>query len=190
MMAFKTGPDLKAGPFARKGAQMGPQLMSLQTEGKPPAPKPPGGVRVEDRIGIQAPAEVIWEIVHDLPAWAEWNPTYTAAAGEIRIGGTLVLTLALPGQPPQEIRPKVLEWVPGEQLHWQLTMMGGLIRTLRYIEIEARGPANTIVDNGELFGGFMGPSLGKRVGGTVRRGFRAMNEALKVRAEAVWAERQ
>ena len=46
------------------------------------------------------------------------------------------------------------------------------------------------LDNGELFGGLLGPSLGKRMGRTVQRGFRAMNEALKDRAEAAWrAER-
>jgi hypothetical protein len=186
-MPFVPGPDLRAGPFGRRGASMGPQIMSLHTEGKPPPPKPPGGVRVEDRIGVQAPAEVIWNIVHDLPSWSAWNPTYTAAEGRIRIGETLTLTLALPGEAPQEIRPKVLEWVPNEQLHWRLTMMGGLIRTLRYIEIQNLGPANCVIDNGELFGGLMGPSLGRRVGRTVQRGFRAMNEALKARAEAAWA---
>jgi hypothetical protein len=36
----------------------------------------------------------------------------------------------------------------------------------------------------------MGPSLGKRMRGPVRRGFLAMNEALKVRAETLWAERR
>jgi len=189
-MPVNPGPNLLAGPFARKGASIGPQMMSLQTEGKPPPPKPPGGVRIEDRIGVQAPAEVIWEIVHDLPRWAEWNPTYTEAAGQIRIGETLTLTLALPGQPPQQIQPRVLEWVPNEQLHWRLTMLGGLIKTLRYVEIQALGPANCIVDNGELFSGLMGPSLGRRMRGPVRRGFLAMNEALKERAEAVWQARQ
>lgn len=188
MTAFKPGPDLLAGPFAR--TSLGPKTTAVELEVKLPPAKAPRGVRVEDRIGVQAPAEVIWEIVHDLSAWGEWNPTYTAAAGEIRIGATLVLTLALPGQPAQEIRPKVLEWVPNEQLHWQLSLMGGLIRTMRYIEIEPVGPANCVVDNGELFGGLMGPSLGKRMGRTVRRGFQAMNEALKARAEAVWAQRQ
>ena len=29
------------------------------------------------------------------------------------------MTLALPGQEPQQIRPTVLEWVPNEQLHWR-----------------------------------------------------------------------
>lgn len=189
-MAFKPGPELKSGPFQRKGGALGPKTMSLQTEGKPPPPKAPSGYRVEDRIGIQAPAEVIWEIVHDLSRWSEWNPTYPKAAGEIRIGAILDVTLALPGEDPQDLKAKVLEWVPNEQLHWQLSLLGGLIRTLRYIEITPLSETGCVVDNGELFAGFMGPSLGKRMRGPVRRGFLAMNEALKLRAEAEWARRQ
>ena len=186
-MAFKPGPDLLAGPTSKR-TSLGPKVASSDI--KLPPPKVPGGVRVEDRIGVQAPAEVIWEIVSDLQRWAEWNPTYTQAKGQIRIGSILTLTLALPGQPPQVIKPKVLDWIPGEQLHWELKLMGGMIKTVRYIEIEARGETGCIIDNGEIFGGFMGPSLGKRMGGTVRRGFRAMNEALKTRAETMWAERK
>ena len=188
MAPFKNEPNLLAGPFARRG--MGPKVQSGAPESKLPPPKPPGGVRVEDRIGVQAPAEVIWEIVHDLSRWHEWNPTYPRAEGQVKIGGVLSLTLALPGQPPQELSPKVLDWVPNEQIHWELRLMGGLIKTMRYIEITPLAEAGCIVDNGELFGGLMGPSLGKRVGRSVQRGFKAMNEALKDRAEAEWAKRK
>ena len=188
-MPIKPGPDLLAGPFARRGS-MGPKTMSLKVEGKPPPPKGPSGLRVEDRVGIQAPAEVVWDIVHDISRWHAWNPTYVQASGEVRIGQTLTLTLALPGQPEQEIQPKVLDWVPNEQLHWRLTLMGGLIKTLRYIEITPLVEEGCILDNGEIFGGLMGPSMGKRVGRSVRQGFQAMNVALKARAEAEWAERQ
>ena len=187
-MPFKPGPDLLAGPFARKG--MGPKIESASSENKLPPPKPPGGVTVEDRIGIQAPPEVIWEIIQDLPGWAEWNPTYPKASGQVRIGEVLDVTLALPGQAPQALKPRVLDWIPNEQLHWELRMMGGLIKTIRYIEIEALGPENCVVNNGEIFGGLMGPSLGKRVGRTVQRGFKAMSEALKERAERDWQRRK
>jgi len=187
-MAFKPG-ELKAAPFGRGGA-MGPKTLDLKTEGRPPPPKAPRGYRVEDRIGIQAPAEIIWEVIADLDRWQDWNLTYPKAAGVIRIGEPLTLTLALPGQAQQEIRPRVLDWVPNEQLHWQLSMLGGMIKTLRYIEIEALAEAGCVIDNGEIFGGLMGPSLGRRMAGPVRRGFHAMNEALKARAEALWAERR
>lgn len=189
MSPYKPGPDLMSKPGGRRGG-MGPQTMSLRTEGKPPPPKIPGGVRVEHRIGVQAPAEVIWEVVHDLERWSEWNPTYPQASGRIRIGETLDVTLALPGEPQQALKPRVLDWVPNEQLHWRLTLMAGLIRTTRYIEIQALHETGCIVDNGEIFGGLMGPSLGRRVSGLVRRGFMAMNEALKDRAEALWSERR
>ena len=92
MAPFKPGPDLLAGPMGRRGG-LGPQTMSLRTEGKPPPPKAPRGVRVEHRIGVQAPADVVWDIVYDLGRWNEWNPTYPQAAGEVRIGN--VLTLAV-----------------------------------------------------------------------------------------------
>jgi hypothetical protein len=112
---------------------------------------------------------------------------YTKASGDIRIGSTLEMTLEVPGQPAQQIRPVVLEWVPNEQLHWRLSLMGGLVKTTRYIEIEQLAEASCIVSNGEFFAGIMGPTAVRRMGGSVRRGFTAMNEALKARAEARWA---
>ncbi len=175
--------DLKSAPFGRKGS-LGPMNITQQTSAKNAPAAGPRGVRVESRIGIQAPAEVIWEIIADLERWAEWNPTYPRAAGQIRIGEVLSATLVLPGQPPQELKPRVLDWVPNEQLHWELRLLAGAIRTTRYIEIQQLPNAGCIVDNGEVFGGLLGPSLGKRMGGVVRRGFHAMNEALKERAEA------
>ncbi len=183
-MPFET-PQLKGAPFGW-GGSLGPKPTPAAPQGKQPPPKAPRGVRIEDRIGINAPASVIWEVIYDLPRWSEWNPTYPQAAGDIRIGGTLTLTVALPGEAPQEIRPTVMDWVPNEQLLWRLTMLLGAVRTIRYIEINHLAEESCIVDNGEIFGGLMGPSLGRRVGRTVQRGFRAMNEAMKARAEAIW----
>jgi hypothetical protein len=182
-MPIAPPPQLKAGLFARGSGTLKPPKPTAT--GAPP-PKAPKGVPIEHRIGIQAPAEVIWELVHDLASWEAWNPTYTKASGDIRIGSTLEMTLQLPGQAAQQIRPVVLEWVPNEQLHWRLSLMGGLVKTLRYIEIEELAPGSCIVSNGEYFAGLMGPSVVRRVGGSVRRGFAAMNEALKARAEAQW----
>ena len=146
-------------------------------------------VKFEHRVGVQAPAETIWGFVHDLTTWAEWNPLYPKAEGQIRIGSNLELTLALPGEAHRVIRPKVLDWVPNEQLHWRLTMLGGLVNNVRYIEIEALGPENCILSNGEIFGGLLGPMVAKQVARSVNKGFAQMGEALKARAEAAWREK-
>jgi hypothetical protein len=178
--------QLKAGLFGRGGAPKPPKPTAT---GAPP-PKAPPGLRIEHRNGVQAPPEVIWEVIADLKAWAEWNPLYPKAAGEIRIGSALDLTLALPGQTPQEIKPVVLDWVPNDQLHWKLAMAGGLVKTLRFLEIEKLADESCIVSNGEYFAGLMGPGLARRMGRTIYRGFKEMNEALKARAELLWQRRK
>jgi hypothetical protein len=148
----------------------------------------PTGVRIEHRVGVQAPAEAIWDVLYDLPGWSRWNPLYPEAEGQIRIGSTLRLTLAIPGETPRKIEPVVLEWVPNEQLHWRLKMLGGLVSNTRYVEIEQLAEESCIVSNGELFGGFLGPKVGQRMGRKVWRGFEAMSLALKAEAETRWRE--
>jgi hypothetical protein len=181
-------PQLRAGLFGRSPIPKAPRAPGQKAPA--PAPKAPPGLRIEHRIGIQAPPEVIWEVIADLSAWHEWNPLYPRAEGTIRIGQPLSLTLALPGQKPQEIAPVVLEWVPNEQLHWRLSLMGGLIRTIRFMEIERLAEESCIVSNGEIFGGLVGQRAAKRVGNAIYRGFREMDEALKARAEAIWQARR
>jgi hypothetical protein len=185
-MPIAPQPQLKAGLFARgSGTPKGPKPTAT---GAPP-PKPPPGLRIEHRVGIQAPAEVIWEVISDLPSWEQWNALYPKASGEIRIGSVLDITLALPGQAPQQIKPTVMEWVPNEQLHWRLTMLGGLVKTIRFFEIESLAEASCIVSNGEILGGLIGPRIGKRMGRAIYRGFAEMDDALKARAEALWQAR-
>lgn len=176
--------NLKSTMFSRGVVSLGPKPMGAPA--LPPA-KPPPGARIEHRIGIQAPAEVIWEIIRDLPRWAEWNPTYPHASGEVRIGAQLDVTAALPGQAPIALKPTVLDWVPNEQLHWKASFMNGLVKTVRFIEIETLAETGCIVCNGEYIGGLMGGSAARRIGRSAYRGFAAMNEALKARAEAAWA---
>jgi hypothetical protein len=143
--------------------------------------------KIEHRIGVSAPAEVIWEILADIPGWEAWNPLYTQASGVIRIGEILVLTQALPGQKPEVIRPRVLDWVPYEQLHWNNVAGSGLVKTLRYMEIEKLGDEACIFSNGEIFAGLLGPTVAKAMRRSFKDGFCALSEAIKVRAEAAYA---
>ena len=142
-------------------------------------------VKLEHRLGLQAPAEAIWAVIADIEAWPQWNPLYTKASGVIRMGGPLDLEVSLPGQAPRQIRPVVTDWVPNEQLLWRLSMFGGLVKSTRYLEIEELAPGSCIFSNGEMFEGVLGPTVAKRMARPIRAGFAAMGEALKARVEAV-----
>ena len=147
-------------------------------------------VKLEHRIGVQAPAEVIWESLFDVPGWPAWNPIYPKAGGIIRIGAQLDLELAMPGLAPQQIRPVIVDWVPEDRIHWTTRSTYGLVKTIRYLEIEALSETGCIFSNGEIYEGFMGQRIANRDRRAIRAGFAALGEALQQRAEAAWRAKQ
>jgi len=148
------------------------------------------GVKLEHRIGIQAPAEIIWESLVDIGSWESWNPLYPRAEGTVRIGNTLNLTVNIPGQAPRHIQPRILDWAPADHIHWRLSLMGGWIKTVRYLEIEALSETGCIFSNGEIFDGLLGSMVANRYRRQLRAAMASMGEALQLRAEAAWRERQ
>ena len=146
--------------------------------------------RIEHRIGIQAPKQVIWDLIADLPRWSEWNPLYTQATGRIGLGETLNLTLALPGEDPRQIAPKIIDWEPEAQVVWRLDLMPVVAHTVRYMEIEALSETGCVFNNGEFFHGLLGERIGKSGRRKISQGFAALGEAVKARAEAAWRESQ
>ena len=146
-------------------------------------------MKIEHRIGVKAPAEVVWEILFDVAGWPAWNPLYPEAAGAVRFGEKLKLTLALPDQNPRVIEPVILDWAPNEAIHWQWSSPYGLVRTIRYLEIEVMSPTGCIFSNGEIYQGLLGASTARRTRETLKSGFTALGEAMRDRAEALWRKR-
>lgn len=186
-MPMAPPPKLKAGMFARTPVSLGPKPIG---EAKLPPAKPPPGVRIEHRVGIQAPAEVIWEILSDIDHWGDWSVLYPRATGQVKIGAPVSATLALPGEEPREINPQIIEWVPYEQIIWGDIQWRGWSRSTRYFEIEEMAKTACAFSTGELFDGFISKRYGNKYRRAMKKGFAAMGEALKVRAEAEWQSRQ
>ena len=147
-------------------------------------------LKLEYRLGVQAPAEIIWEVIADLSGWAEWNPLYPHAAGTIGYGQKLKLSRVLPGHALEVIEPVVLDWAPSEALHWRLSSLGGLIKSTHYLEIEIMSETGCVFSAGEIFYGFLGVRRAKQRRTSIRQGFAALCEAMRDRAEALWRLRQ
>ena len=145
---------------------------------------------VEHRTGVQAPAELVWELISDFSTWGDWNPIYRKAEGQMKIGTPLTIEHALPGEPVRVIQPIVQDWVPFEQLHWRTSRLGGFVTAIRYIEIENMGPQNSTFSNGELFMGPLVRWVSKADRRKLRIAYTQMGEALRDHAEALWSKRQ
>lgn len=136
-------------------------------------------------IEIHAPAERVWEVLADFPAYRDWNPFIPRIAGPLTPGERLEVRLQPPGGAGMTIRPTVLEATSGRALRW-LGRLGlpGLFDGEHRFLIEPAGEGEVRLVQSEQFSGILAPLLLRLVGEKTRQGFEAMNQALKVRAEA------
>ena len=107
---------------------------------------------VEFRTGVQAPAEIVWEVVSDFASWKDWNPVHPRMEGEMRIGTPLRFDLVVvENGAPVAVEAVVQDWVPYEQLHWRTKRLKGFVTAIRYLEIEKMSDVGSTFSNGELF---------------------------------------
>ena len=146
------------------------------------------GFKVEHRIGVARPKEQVWAVLCDLSAWKDWNPMYPAISGKLLISAPLNMTETVGGR-SETYAATVAEWVPNTQIIWTRKTHAGLVRQVRYIEIQALSDTGCIFANGVLFEGVLAPYLvsqGRRK--ALRQAFRGFCEAMKARVEAGFGE--
>ena len=144
-------------------------------------------LRIEHRIGIAAPAPVIWDLVYDVESWPSWNPLYPEARGRIAIGDTLQLTEKFDAWKTRQVQPVIVDWEPNNQIVWRA---GGLLaKCVRYIEIEALSETGCIFANGAFFSGLKGKAEAKSHRRPIYAGYESFGQALKTIAERTWKDR-
>jgi hypothetical protein len=134
-------------------------------------------------IEIDATPERVWQILTDFAAYPEWNPFIRAIEGDAEVGAKLEVRIEPPGGRAMTFKPTVLTAAPGEELRWLGRVLAPRLFDGEHIlRIEAVDDSRVRFIQAERFRGALVPVFGKGLEKT-RRGFTAMNEALKRRAE-------
>lgn len=136
------------------------------------------------RIEIDAPTEKVWETLMNFKDYPQWNPFVQFLLGEARVGGTLHALLAPPGGSPMVFHPRVLKIETNKEFRWKGKFwFQGLFDGEHYFQLQSLGHDRSLFIQGETFTGILVPFLKKMLQGPTAQGFRAMNEALKIRVE-------
>jgi hypothetical protein len=137
-------------------------------------------------IEIKATAEKVWAILTDLSRFREWNPFITRGSGDIREGSKLTVRIEPPGGKPMIFKPTVTRVVPNRDFRWLgRVLLPGLFDGEHIFELSASTDGRTRFVQREQFSGLLVPLLWNSLTTRTRRGFEAMNAALKKRAEGL-----
>ena len=134
-------------------------------------------------IEIDATPERVWAILTDFASYPAWNPFIEFIRGEPVVGSKLEIRIAPPDGKAMTFKPTVLNAEPGRELRWLGRVLFPRIFDGEHIlQLEPLAGGRVRFVQAERFRGALVPFLGKTLDKT-ERGFTAMNEALKRRAE-------
>jgi hypothetical protein len=141
---------------------------------------------IRTEIDIDASLADVWGILTDFRAYPEWNPFIRAIDGRLDPGSKLKVRIEVPGSRPMNFRPRILLADPQRELRW----LGRFL--LPYIfdgehrfALELNASERITFRQSEQFRGLLVPFLRGRLDQGTRAGFAAMNQAMKLRAEAL-----
>lgn len=139
--------------------------------------------RILTRIDVDAPAAGVWRVLADFAAYPEWNPFITGIAGDPRPGERLVITLEPPGGRRMTFRPRLAAADEDRELRWLgHFVLPGLFDGEHVFTIAPMGKDRARLAQRETFRGLLVPVMPATLWESTRRGFEAMNRALKQRA--------
>ena len=135
-------------------------------------------------IEIDAPPHAVWAVLTDLDGYSDWNPLVVSSQGTVAVGEQLTNRLQPPGGRAITFRPKVTV-VESERVFEWLGRPGlpGIFDGRHRFEIEATSTGTRFTQT-ETFKGVLVRFMKKSLDTQTVKGFEAMNEALKARAEA------
>lgn len=140
--------------------------------------------RIESVIDVSAPAAQVWAVLVAFDDYPTWNPFVTRIAGKPQKSNRLLIRIEPPGRSGMTFKPTVVTVDPERQLVWLgHFLLPGLLDGQHEFRIEARGEQCRFHQS-EEFGGLLVPLFGVGMLDATRRGFEAMNSALKRRVEA------
>lgn len=136
-------------------------------------------------IDIDAPPETVWRVLADFDHYPAWNP-FMRVLGRPNRGARLVVDLSPPGARQTRFRPTVTHVERGRELRWRGHLfVTGLYDGEHRFRIESREDGGSRFVQAESFSGLLVGPINRFVGDATRRGFEAMNAALKTRAESL-----
>ncbi|MQY22147.1 SRPBCC domain-containing protein [Nocardia macrotermitis] len=138
---------------------------------------------IEDTVRIDAPAEVVWQVLTDFPRYREWNPFCVSAESTLEPGAPITMRVRLLGSGERTQREWIRSVDPGTAFSYRMKPIPlGALHSLRSHTVTPVDATHCRYDSHFELGGWLLPVVTGLMGAALRRGFGAMTAAVADRA--------
>jgi hypothetical protein len=135
-------------------------------------------------VEINAPAQNVWEVLIALDQYPDWNPFIKEISGDVSEGSQLNVTIYPVDGRPMSFKPTLLKVEASQEMRWiGRLLMPGIFDGEHYFKLLEISEDRVLFIQGENFSGVLVPVFWRSMESGTKKGFQAMNKALKERAE-------
>ena len=143
-----------------------------------------------DPIRINAPIDVVWDVLTDVEHYGKWNPFTPQARTDFTIGSLVHLRVRM-GLETMTITETLCAYEKHRLIAWSKAFgTRWLLFTVREQHLEPLSETSCCYHNTERLTGVLAPIVYLCFGGYMRRGFNDVAEGLKRYAEGMYAKTQ
>jgi hypothetical protein len=141
-------------------------------------------IEIETDIWIECPPAAVWQILTATDEYPSWNPFIHRLRGPLHPGSRIDVEIGPPDSSPMTFQPVVITVERDREIRWLGSFwIRGLFDGEHSFRLESDGRRTRVIQ-AERFSGLLVGGLSDSILRKTQRGFVAMNEALKERAES------
>lgn len=140
-----------------------------------------------NKVEINAPIDLVWDILTDLESYPDWNPFTTHAESSLRVGEKVKLHVNLPKRGDRKHVEEVRSISKPNQMVWKAKYGGSMmLKKRREQNLEKINRTTCTYQTSDAFYGTVTPIVLSLFEDDLVNGFNDMAYALKDRAEAFY----
>ncbi len=134
-------------------------------------------------IVIEAPIDIVWNVLVDNAHWEDWNPFIVKSHGQMKIGGRITNTMMLNGN-SFTFKPVINHFEPNSSLSWKGQLIfPGIFDGEHVFNLISLPGGSTRFEQIEIFSGLLAGWFMRKYGKDTHDNFIKMNKALKTYVE-------
>ncbi|WP_378732797.1 SRPBCC family protein [Nocardia brasiliensis] len=139
---------------------------------------------IDATVEIDAPAELVWQVITDFPRYGEWNPFVSECRSSLVPGEPIDMLVHL-GPRPRRQREWIRSHTPGRELSYAMKPVPlGALHSLRSHTVTPLGDGRARYESHFELAGWLGPVVVALLGKRLQRGFASMTAGIKEQAES------
>lgn len=136
-------------------------------------------------VEIEAPREVVWQVLTDFAGYSAWNRFTPSVACSGELGAPVEMQVCFPGAKPMRQVEILNVFEPPHRLAWGVIMGAPVFLVAnRYQQLEALGPRRTRYSTVDYVSGLLAPVVKLLYAEPMRAGFQLAADSLKTHCEA------